>query len=781
MTNISRSSNLFSHPGKLLEDHLIGVANLAEKLLQEKPKRWQELLSPYLRIAALTHDIAKATGYFQQYIQADEEGKKKLRNKPETKHAHLSAIVAYYVSKQISSEDSLMHFFTYLAVRRHHGNLDNVQYETIAMLSDEDEKIMYRQIESINDEKFNILAQKLGEAGLPARLNKNLLFKAISTVKNDYKQLKRIFRKFKRQQTNGIEAYVIVNMLFSLLIDADKSEVVVGQDLPARITLPEDLVYKFKTKVFSDNEATVINKLREQAYKEAQERIIKAEDERIFSLELPTGLGKTLTSLNVALQLRAQKGNQHRIIYSLPFLSIIDQNSKVFEEVFRQNGIEPTSSILLKHHHLSDIIYRAEEDEFEEDAARILIEGWNSEIIVTSFVQVFQTLVSNRNRALRKFHRFARSIIILDEVQAIPVKYWQLVRELLRFIAYKLDSYVILVTATQPFIFEPQDVSPLVNSETYFSQLNRIELINKSAEIRSFETLLEEFMPLYEDGKSVLFIMNTIRSAKTLYERLSQEGYEAAFLSSHLIPAHRLNVINQIKEGRFKLAVTTQLVEAGVDIDFDIVVRDFAPLDSIIQSAGRCNRNGVRQGTTYVVDIKSERNTSYASYIYDPVLLDITRDVLTQDIYLECEISNLIKKYYEEARKRKAQQQAIINAIRELKYSSSDDSLSVDKFFLIENQRPEMDVFIEWNDEAVQLWQHFDEITNISDRFERRKEFDKIKGKFYQYVISIPENVSNKPAFLHGKGYVSRDDLDKFYDGTTGFILDETETDSWII
>jgi len=200
--------------------------------------------------------------------------------------------------------------------------------------------------------------------------------------------------------------------------------------------------------------------MRQIAYEEATNKKIDL-SRKIYSLNLPTGMGKTLIGLSFALKLKdklKQNDIMPRIVYALPFLSIIDQNSNIFEEVIKSNGISADSKLLLRHHHLSDVYYKIDEDELEPDKAEILIEGWNSEIIITTFMQLFHTIITNKNRGIRKFHRLANSIIILDEVQSIPTRYWALMRKIFDVVTEMLNAHLIISTATEPFMFDRNKV-----------------------------------------------------------------------------------------------------------------------------------------------------------------------------------------------------------------------------------------------------------------------------------------------------------------------------------
>ncbi len=768
------SSELYSHPNRLLEDHLTGVMKLSELFLSEKPVEIKEKLTVITRIIALSHDVGKSTNYFQGYLNAVEPEKFKLKNLPQTKHSFLSAICTYYLCKEIKTDNELFPFFAFLTVRRHHGNFINISDE-VTLYTDNDIGILQEQIESIDSSKFSILAEYLHNAGLSLVLDKETIKRWIDNFVDEFKIVKKNVRKF-RELNNNTASFITLNLLYSILLDADKSDVVIRD-----FSIFERS--KFISGNFVDNykaqnifPAAPINYLREKAYDEVVNSTINP-DEKIYSINLPTGLGKTLTAFSFALKLRDNLKQNHRIIYALPFLSIIDQNSIVIESVLKTNNVEPYTNIFLKHHHLSDIFYRRDTNEFESDQAKILVEGWNAEIIVTTFVQLFHSLISNRNKSIRKFHRIANSIIILDEIQSIPVKYWLLLQTLLKEISEMLNVYIILVTATKPLIFEEKKITELVNRKFYFNKLNRISIKPLLNNVITVRELSESFD--LNNKKRHLFIFNTITSAKDFYNLTKNKNVTSIYLSTHIIPKDRLERIRNIQKGTYRTVVSTQIVEAGVDIDFDVVIRDIAPLDSINQSAGRCNRNGKQKGEVYLVSLKGACGRLYASYIYDPVLLDITRKILTTHNEIkESELLDIIDIFYTETSKKKSQDisKRLLEAIVKLRYDSEDEEISIGNFKLIEEDYLKKDVFIEIDEDAKKIWQKYLDLKSMYDLFDRKKMFDSIKADFYQYVISIPTNVENMPPEIGEIGYVKQSSLVDYYDRETGFITKDTKT-----
>jgi len=768
------SSKLYSHPNILLENHLIGVAELSDLFLSEKPPEIKEKLNSICRIIALTHDIGKATKYFQDYLKADDKEKEKLKKNKETWHSLFSSVCAYYLTKESSLSNELYPVFAFLAIRRHHGNLRDVRDEVL--FDDGDAELLHKQLKSITDEGFYVICSRLHSVGLPVFLNKRIISQWIDDFASESRQIK----KFLRNINNAVINYMTLNLIYSILLDADKSEVVVKDKgvFNRKQINSAHLVNNYKKQ--TNFPESPVNILREKAYFETLNHNIDL-NKKIYSLNLPTGLGKTLTSFSFALKLKEtiklKKGLEPRIIYALPFLSIIDQNSEVFESVIKANNIEPDMSILLKHHHLSEVFYKKDDSEFESDEAKILIEGWNSEIIVTTFIQFFHSLISNKNKSIRKFHRFANSIIILDEVQCIPVKYWLLLKNSLITLSKMLNAYIIFVTATEPLIFERGETIALLKKDCYFSLLDRVSmkpLLDNPMTIK----YLSEYFDL-SDERTYLFIFNTITSAKDFYNLIKDRSHEITYLSTHLIPKERIKRIRQIKAKKFKIVVATQLVEAGVDIDFDVVIRDIAPLDSINQASGRCNRNGIRKGETYIVKLVDDNGRAYASYIYDSVLLDITERILaTKKEIREKEFFNLIDQYYKETKEKKTQDVSrnLLEAITKLRYESDGDTISISDFKLIEEDYQKVDVFIEIDEDAINIWKKFINLRNIDNLFLRKKAFDALKAEFYQYVISISKNSKNMPQSVGEIFYVKKSILNDYYDYETGFIPKDTKS-----
>lgn len=334
-----------------------------------------------------------------------------------------------------------------------------------------------------------------------------------------------------------------------------------------------------------------VNQARESV---RQDCISAAEsDSGFFSLTVPTGGGKTLSSLLFALR-HALKNGLRRVILVIPFTSIIKQNADVFRKVFAPLARELGRDIVLEHHSKFDPAK-------ETEANRLAAENWDAPLIVTTNVQFFESLFANRTSACRKLHRTARSVIIFDEVQALPSSLLHPILRGLRCLVHDLGSTAVLCTATQPALerrddfgigIPPEEITEIIKDTTsLFQTLERVACEDLGAQ--NDDNLISHVLD--HGGGGCLLILNTTKAAQVLFEKLSEKT-NALHLSARMCPAHVIAVLDEAKQlrkdGKPVVLVSTQLVEAGVDISFPVVYRAECGLDSFAQAAGRCNRNG---------------------------------------------------------------------------------------------------------------------------------------------------------------------------------------------
>jgi len=819
---MSHSFKLKSHPDKLLKEHLENVGRLSKEILESKTIDCKKIFAEIAYIIGITHDFGKATTYFQNWL---ENGRKTQY----AQHGFLSSLVGYLTVKNFLSNIQKLDEFWYLpgiawiVISKHHGNLRDILNEEAAKLKDSNElKIVEEQL---NDIFFNNLTEILGiyrSLGLD-----------ISEILNDIKNLghlaREVYRNVKRIcmdsfNNKNLKYYFLVLFFYSVLLDADKLDASGRRNLPKREYIPSNIVDEYKKKKFGEPK-TKVDIIREKAYNEV---IAKVNDvdlihERILSINLPTGCGKTLIGLSFSLKLRerikASFGFTPKIIYSLPFLSIIDQNAEIIEEILKfkyKEYEEIPSNLLLTHHHLADIEYKeiknGELSIEELNRSLLLTEGWHSEIVITTFVQLFHSLITNKNRAARKFHNITNSILILDEIQSIPHKYWLLINKVLIYLAYNLNCWIILMTATKPLIFKDEEIKELVtNPKEYFNAFNRV-IFNSDFKIRTLKEFKDEIWnKILSENKSILIVVNTINSCKELYEFLKDKfaslyginkedvidedgianfpDLELINLSTHILPSYRLRRIDRIKNGsdskskKRKVIVTTQLIEAGVDISVDIVYRDFAPLDCLIQTAGRCNRNNERnKGNVNIVILKDERQEFY-KYIYDSTLIDATRSVIeafSGAVKEKDFVLSSVDKYYKIVLKRgsKDKSKNILESIIKLDFSKTVE------FDLIQEKLPTISLFVEVDDVAEEIRKKMEEIFRSKKSLERKLELLKIRKKLNDYTISVKylEKIKttilelNKISNLDGFRYISKNELERYYKIDSGLNFEEYTT-----
>ncbi|OPY67825.1 MAG: helicase Cas3 [Syntrophorhabdus sp. PtaU1.Bin050] len=413
---------------------------------------------------------------------------------------------------------------------------------------------------------------------------------------------------------------LLIRYLFSCLIDADRLDSADFEE-PQLAKLRNNGRYRAWSVLISRLEKrlskfTIRNEI-DQLRREISDACYNcaARKKGLYSLTVPTGGGKTLASLRFALH-HAREHGLDRIIYVIPYTSIIDQNAeevrKFLEDRDRKGAY--LDRVVLEHH--SNLT--PEEETYRQ---KILSQDWDAPVVFTTSAQVLETLFGGGTRNARRMHQLARSVLIFDEVQTLPLRCVHMFNNAVDFLINSCGSTVVLCTATQPLLdqvnkeFGSLKLSPdhqmMLNTEALFSELKRTEIVDmrrpggwNPASIA--ELTLNE---LKTEG-SVLIVMNTRKAAKRLYKELSGKGVPHLYhLSTNMCAAHRMQVLQSIRtcldpdDPQPVICVSTQLIEAGVDVDFGSVIRSVAGLDSIAQAAGRCNRNGRRAvGRVFVIN-----------------------------------------------------------------------------------------------------------------------------------------------------------------------------------
>ncbi|MCD1258064.1 CRISPR-associated helicase Cas3' [Paenibacillus athensensis] len=463
----------------------------------------------------------------------------------------------------------------------------------------------------------------LADYGTPASIGERALCRRLLKTIREYKMA---FEQEMKLELNlpelqlgtslheGLQLSLFIRMIFSCLVDADSLNTeeyadqekfaARGKSCPLHEFWP---VYEQYMRTKFAVSRHPVDPLRA----ELREEILRAADKPpgLFELTLPTGAGKTLIALGFALKHAVEHSQMRRIIFVLPYANIIEQNAAVFREVLGREAV-------LEHH--SNVRHEKDDEdtELDKDYAKmsqklaLAADNWDCPVVVTTNVQFFETLFSNKRTRCRKLHNYANSIIVIDEAQMMNGEFFRPCLYALEELSRNYGSTVVFSTATQPPIkqlFENQvHLQPLVaDPKRRFEQFERVHVTN----LGSVDTLaLAERIAGHEQA---LCIVNTRRASRELYEEVRKifpvSNKHVFHLSARMCAAHRQNKLRRIRKrlryGLPCLLISTQLVECGVDIDFPVVYRELAGLDAIAQAAGRCNRHGrLEAGEMYVFE-----------------------------------------------------------------------------------------------------------------------------------------------------------------------------------
>ncbi|WP_295396612.1 CRISPR-associated helicase Cas3', partial [uncultured Thiodictyon sp.] len=666
-------SNAFAHPGDPLPAHLERVAQRAAAGIA--PTARAEIRAIAL-VAGLFHDLGKATPWFQEYLL------RAGRRSELSHHAETGALLLWWYSAGLDWP-LWQRLAAFIAVRRHHGPLTFQEWPMLleqmrAQWSEPDCPLRIQlaamDLAGIHQWLTEVAARHPGQ-GLAAA-PEPLTLAAIEARLRDRQTLGSKLRK----AFGPVDDALALLAGFGALLAVDKTDAALQGRQIERQRLPADAVTMHKQRLWGGADThrqaagCALDQRREQIAQTVARTWLAHLDQPLLTLTAPTGAGKTLAVLHAALQVRAglesRLGSAPRIIYCLPFTSVIDQNHAVFRAVLRSNGLPDREDLLLKHHHLTEATFRTEGAEYQADGAgQLLTETWQSELVVTTFHQLLHSLLSPRNANLKRAGQLTGALVLLDEVQSLPLRYWEALRQLFIAAARTLGTRFVLLTATRPLIFQPGDaVELLPDHATHFRAMTRTRLLAHHREPITLEAFAQHLIAqLHQHPRAALIIVNRRRAVRTLFEALRAAFPERPLvaLSTDLTPLDRrarIRLIQRLlRQGQPVIAVTTQLVEAGVDFSFPVVHRDLAPLDSIIQAAGRCNRHGEAgavPGEVNLWHLKTSKpdgspGESLWRRVYDSALIEVTQETLgTADGWDECDFLELSQDYFRGCRAR---------------------------------------------------------------------------------------------------------------------------------
>ena len=566
---------------QLLSVHLEAVAGIARELASAAHPL-DESFASLAGLSGLLHDFGKYTDCFQQMLQT---------GRGRCQHAIHGAMLAYFGAAGAAKKPRLNTAMA--AIAGHHAGLAD----------------------------WSNFREKLSEPRYRHEVEEIL-----ARASTDCPELGRMVSRLGGQQDTPPGARkarfdLFVRMLFSCLVDADRLDSGGRTPLQGELRAAERLntLLQHIAALQKDSPEGLVKQMRAKVLEDCLNAA--SAQQRLFSLTVPTGGGKTLAAMAFALRRAALYPERfRRIIVVIPYLSIIEQNAEVYSRVFGQDALleHHSGSIqkLVKHDEDHFIPASEKEDEeekqFQETGLRPETENWDAPLIVTTSVRFFESLFSNRPSDLRRVHNIARSIVILDEVQTLPRRLLGPLLDMMKELAEDWDTNFVFSTATQPAFERPQHKRDLRWGPGTLTEIVRDPALLHKA-LKRVEVHWEidhavgwpEVAQRMTAAPQCLAIVNVRDHAGQLYEEVlrvaKKKGLykEGVFhLSTRMCAAHRLRVLETIrkrlKAGESCHVVSTQLVEAGVDIDFPLVLRALAPLDSIVQAAGRADREGKR-------------------------------------------------------------------------------------------------------------------------------------------------------------------------------------------
>lgn len=594
---------------QLLRDHIRGVEDIAAREGERIG------ISQIMRLIGLFHDMGKYSDDFQEYIRQspDEE----VHSKVNHTSAGAEILMSRYQKSMVHDQYKAFLEMLCYVVTAHHGLYD--------MVNIEDEDVFKRRLNDVETEEVREVFERWSH---DLHINIVTMDEIMQAACREYKTafLQR-FGDISDVQEYRFYQSCFVRLLLSMQIDADWTdtgnamEPEVAEKIPERSSVikeawdnycnyMEKLRHNSAGKPMTEKQVQ-INRLRTQIQEECLS--FTKHPSGIYCLAIPTGAGKTLTSLGYALKFANErfgtKEAVERIFYISPYISITEQNARVMKEAV---GNEDW---VLEHH--SNVVN-------SDDSAKNAETSWGEHFICTTMIQFLNTLFSDKKKSIRRFHRLKHAVIILDEVQSLPVKTVHTFNLMMNFLSRMCGSTVILCTATQPMLDAPEirrkiDYSNprdmITNLDRKFAGFERVQIDTTllNAKITT-EELSEQIQRTFLEVHSILVICNRKESVATLYDKLSKQcgNTKVFYLTTNLCAEHRSNVIAQIKEllenpDQNTLIISTNLIEAGVDLSVKCVYRSLAGIDSIAQAAGRCNRNGeVDIGTVRVFELEGD-------------------------------------------------------------------------------------------------------------------------------------------------------------------------------
>lgn len=660
------------------------VAEHTEKtayLCREKGKRCG--ISQIMSLCGILHDMGKNKQKFDDYIHAVEWERKKLRGK--IGHASTGAKYIYDRNHESSGKVKVFTELVTYAVAAHHGLFDCVNEERTDLFSKRLSEVEDYEEACRNAEHDYFLQYEPDKVFVKAEQEFDLIWDKMKKVVGTITPLILVEdNREKRKILSDCRSFLFASLqrlFLSVLIDADweaTTDFMNNVDTLSKCTDTDNK--KIFAKARENFKAYMQGKhrsIRRSDLTDREKEIMESRDRLqeecrefakhpagIYCLPIPTGGGKTLSSLAYGLEYCKQHPETERIIYVSPYISITEQNAKVFREAIGQD------EWILEHHSsvVKDMV-NGDRDYQQEDYRRNRFAqqdiNWEEPFICTTFVQFMNTLFSDQSRSIRRMQRLVNSVIIIDEVQSMPVKCVHTFNQMMNFLNTVCNADIILCTATQPALGDA--VYPVCysgpkymikNAADWFTRFERVKIhVPEPGQKYTFDSLGEEIKCQLDTYRSILVILNTKSAVGKLYDILKELPVHVVYLTTNLCAEHRSDKIEAVKkklrnEQERIIVVSTNLIEAGVDISFECVYRSMTGLDSLAQSAGRCNRNGeMASGVLKLIQLEGENTENMEEllrdrYIAEQILYDYQNSGSDESLLTPAWMDQYFKKLY---------------------------------------------------------------------------------------------------------------------------------------
>ncbi len=694
-------------PKKELVVHLKGVLERAQEI-----KEFHNL-SVNVENVALMHDVAKSHKDFQNYLHT---------GRGRFDHSEPSSFFVLNETKNFIEAE---------IVRRHHTGIQDL----------EDIKGFWNSLE-VRENFSKKIKEFAGDD-----------FETISKDELEYLVYEFLKEKY------DIKEWMNFKTIYSILITADRIDA--SNSGKVNFKRPKFNLEKMN-KYLSALPKNDLSEWREDIRKITLEEVDKkVNSPGVYTMTLSTGAGKTIIGFQGASMI-LEKFNLKTIIYVLPFISIVEQNTEIAKKLFDD---------VQEDHHLVNM---SKDTEKMSNLERFIsfFRYWSSPIVVTTLAKFWEVLYSPKGNDTMNFHRLKDAIVILDEPQSLDSKFWSGFGKTIDFFSKEYGTFFILMTATQPEMVKGIEIAQPVKMPR---SRHSYKIIDGKKKIEN----IEEFLDFKGSG---LMVFNTKKSAIMAYKKYKQklEG-EVFFLSAWVIPSERRKKIEEMKkfetEGKPFSLVSTQVVEAGVDLDFEWVFRDIGPMDSIVQVAGRCNRNMKRKlGKVTIAELVDESGRSFALSVYGKVLLSKTEEVLSElKEFSESDIPEILPKYYQKV------SSAITQEGPWYRIEKGEWGCYTP---LIEERKDEALVFVDIDGNVEKLLHSFNEISKDVKNIAQRKQ---IWNALQNYAINVPQeymeewkricngfilddSIQDVEEIQHGIWLIRQSGIGKLYLKDTGFV-----------